>query len=197
MFSFVRNPHKLLFIGGLLSSLILVGFGIASIVIGYQGRQEVRDTLAQENIVTPADASQPNIKVVDGASARVQADIMRHHALTSSGGLTYAQMGSYLAAANPKDPAGTSDKNLALKDANGSPVANSFRNTWVTETALTTALNTAYFAENVGLFAIVMGTALVLSGVGFSVLTVGAYHFGAEKDAQKKAAAAGNLALQS
>ena len=43
---------------------------------------------------------------------------------------------------------------------------------WVSETALTTALNTAYFAESVATFAIVMGFALLLSGVGFLVLTL-------------------------
>ena len=40
--------------------------------------------------------------------------------------------------------------------------------------ALSTALNTSYFAEQVGTFAIVLGVALVLTGVGFVVLTVGA-----------------------
>ena len=39
---------------------------------------------------------------------------------------------------------------------------------WVTETALTTALNTAYFAESVATFAIVMGVALLLAGIGFA-----------------------------
>ena len=43
---------------------------------------------------------------------------------------------------------------------------------WVTSTALSTALNTAYFAESVATFAIVMGVALLLTGVGFLVLTV-------------------------
>ena len=43
---------------------------------------------------------------------------------------------------------------------------------WVTETALTTALNTAYFAEQVALFSIVMGVALLLTGIGFLVLTL-------------------------
>jgi hypothetical protein len=43
---------------------------------------------------------------------------------------------------------------------------------WVTSTALSTALNTAYFAENVATFAIVMGVALLLTGLGFLVLTV-------------------------
>ena len=42
---------------------------------------------------------------------------------------------------------------------------------WVNETALTTALNTAYFAESVATFAIVMGIALLLAGLGFGVLT--------------------------
>jgi hypothetical protein len=42
----------------------------------------------------------------------------------------------------------------------------------VTETALATALNTSYFAENVASFAIAMGFALLLAGVGFLVLTL-------------------------
>ena len=49
---------------------------------------------------------------------------------------------------------------------------NPARNIWVTETALTTALNTAYFAESVSTFAIVMGVALLLVGIGFLVLTL-------------------------
>ena len=52
------------------------------------------------------------------------------------------------------------------------PVANQARQIWVTETALTTALNTAFFAERVATFAIVMGFALLLSGIGFTVLTL-------------------------
>jgi hypothetical protein len=44
---------------------------------------------------------------------------------------------------------------------------------WVSETALSTALNTSFFASSVGLFAIVMGLALLLSGIGFIVLAAG------------------------
>jgi hypothetical protein len=43
----------------------------------------------------------------------------------------------------------------------------------VTETALTTALNTSFFAERVAYFPIAMGTALLLTGIGFLVLTLG------------------------
>jgi hypothetical protein len=40
----------------------------------------------------------------------------------------------------------------------------------VTETALSTALNTSYMAEQLALFAMVIGVALLLSGIGFLVL---------------------------
>ena len=43
----------------------------------------------------------------------------------------------------------------------------------MTQTALTTALNTSFFAERVALFSIVMGAALLLTGIGFFVLTLG------------------------
>ena len=51
-------------------------------------------------------------------------------------------------------------------------VDNPLRNLWVTETALTTALHSSYFAESVATFAIVMGFALMITGGGFLVLTL-------------------------
>ncbi len=166
------HSRKLFVIGGFVASAVLVIFGLASIVVGANGRQEVRDTLRQENIVAPADSTIPGQLVDTGSEARAQADIMRHHQLTSSQGLTYAQMGRFKVADG--NPAGTNDVALALKDANGQTVSNPVRDSWVTETALTTSLNTAYFAEQVGLFSMVMGAALVLAGIGFTVLTWGA-----------------------
>ena len=64
-------------------------------------------------------------------------------------------------------------KKAATDPKTGQPVENGLRNMWVNETALTTALNTAYFAESVATFAIVMGIALLLTGIGFLVLTLG------------------------
>ena len=69
------------------------------------------------------------------------------------------------------DGKGTNDPTKALQKA-GQPVSNAAREIWVTETALTTALNTAYFAESVATFAIVMGFALLITGSGFLVLTL-------------------------
>ena len=82
---------------------------------------------------------------------------MRIHALESSGGLTYAEMGRFLAADDPENPAGTSDEEAALTDEEGNPVPNAARNTWVTETSLSTALNLSYMAEQLALFGIVVG----------------------------------------
>ena len=50
------------------------------------------------------------------------------------------------------------------------PVSNAARNTWVTETALSTALNMSYMATGVAIFSIVVGVALILAGVGFMLL---------------------------
>ena len=43
----------------------------------------------------------------------------------------------------------------------------------MTETALTSALNMSYMAEQLGMFGIVVGVALLLSGVGFIILALG------------------------
>jgi hypothetical protein len=97
---------------------------------------------------------------------------MRTHAIEGSGGLVYAEMGRFVAADDPENPAGTSDEAGALKDEKGNPVPNTARNTWVTATALSTALNMSYMAEQVALFGIVVGIALLLAGIGFLILTL-------------------------
>ena len=102
---------------------------------------------------------------------------MRIHALESSGGLTYAEMGRFVSADDPSNPAGTSDEAAqALKDEDGKPVANAARNTWVTETALSTALNMSYMASQISLFGIVVGIALVLAGIGFLILALSVFN---------------------
>jgi hypothetical protein len=119
-------------------------------------------------------------KAIDtGARARVFAQYMRIHALEATGGYTYAQMGRYTA--KPGAPAaqlakggGTDNPQWALTDPKTKqPVSNGARDVWITETALTTALNTSYMAERLALFGIMVGLALLLSGIGFSVLTIG------------------------
>jgi hypothetical protein len=123
-----------------------------------------------------ADPEYKGEPVDDGSSAKCFASYMRIHALESSGGLVYAEMGRFLAKADPENPAGTSNPDEALTDEAGNPVSNAARNTWVTETALTTALNTAFFAEQVSAFGIVVAIALILAGFGFAILAFAALH---------------------
>src|SRR6188472_1909050 len=154
---------------GIAASVLLIAFGIGATVVGIQGRDQVRSDLAREQIVGTPDSTIPNQLVDTGSEAQAFAKVMRKHTMEATGGLTYAQMPRYLDA-NGKGT--NSEKAAATDPKSGAPVANPARNIWVTETALTTALNTAYFAESVATFAIVMGFALLLSGVGFLILTL-------------------------
>lgn len=156
--------------GGIAASIMLIAFGIGSIGIGAAGINEVRDNLAQENIVGTPDSTIPGQKVDTGDEAKAFAAVMRNHALEATGGKTYAEMGRFLDAQGNE----TNDEEQAAKDPKTSqPVPNRARDIWVTETALATALNMAFFAERVAFFSIVMGVALLLTGIGFLVLTLG------------------------
>jgi hypothetical protein len=160
--------------GGYFSSVVLILFGAGSIVIGSLGFFEVRDTIARENITATPDAEEigvdlePGEEIDTGAEAKEFAEIIRTPALEATGGRTYAEMGRYLTPEGEE----TDDEAEAAVDENGNPVQNGTRNLWVTATSLTTALNTAYLAEQVALFSIVMGVALLLTGIGFLVLTI-------------------------
>ena len=95
---------------------------------------------------------------------------MREHTLSNTGGLTYAEMGRFQSAANPDDPAGTNDEAEAAKDDSGQPISNGARNIWVTETALATALDMGFMSEMLSIFSIVVGIALLLTGIGLVIL---------------------------
>jgi hypothetical protein len=173
--------RKLFELGGIIAGLVLVIFGAAAIYMGVDGRGTVRDSIKQEQITFGA-ADDPAVAkyasqwaeepLQTGTQARAFAQIMHEHALEGSGGLAYAQMGRFVSADDPENPAGTSDETAALTDEQGNPVPNAARNTWVTATALSTALNMSYMAEQMALFGIVVGIALLLSGIGFIVLAL-------------------------
>jgi hypothetical protein len=176
---------------GIAASILLIALGIGSLVAGISGRNTVHDSLALEHIsgtpdMTPAGISAAvkgtkvaavnlptcsvaNKAIDSGSRARCFASYMRIHALEATDGRTYSQMGQFLTAQGKE----TSDQALAGKDPKtGQPIPNAPRNVWVTETALSTALNTSYFAESVALFALIMGIALMLIGMGLLVFTV-------------------------
>jgi hypothetical protein len=166
-------------IGGFIAGAVLILFGAVAVFMGVTGFNTTRDAIKQEQIVfgsadDPAVAkhakSWAGEQVTNGDQARAFAKIMREHTLKATGGLTYAEMGRFKSAAKPDDPAGTSDEAAAAKDAEGQPIANAAREIWVTETALTTALNTSYMAERLSVFGLVVGVALLLTGTGLVIL---------------------------
>jgi hypothetical protein len=210
---------KALQIGGMAAGVVLIGFGVASIVLAIKGGNTVNSNLSQEFITGTPDMTPSGIKpeidaikaeqqkiataqkqanvpvsqftkveapscsvagkqVTNGSSALCFGRYMRIHALGASSGLTYAQMGQF--AAKPGAPpkvtdfnGGTSDPKYAQTDPKtGQPVSNGARNTWVTETSLTTALYLAYTGSTISLFGIVVGIALLLSGIGFLILAL-------------------------
>ena len=175
---------KLLRIGGYVSGGVLIAFGIVVIALGIWGISFTRDHLKQEGIVF-GPASDPAVaehaeqwagqQVETGRQALAFANVMREHTLASTGGATYAEMGRYQSAENPTDPKGTNDEAAAAKDANGQPVSNGARDIWVTETALTTALNMGFMSEMLSVFSIVVGVALLLTGIGLVILSMAVF----------------------
>jgi len=117
--------------------------------------------------------------ITNGTLARDFAKYMRIHTLEATGGVPYAEMPRYATT----DGKGTNDPAKALT-SKGQPVSNPARDIWVTETALTTALNTSYMAEQLSNFGIVVGIAFMLTGVGFGILALaGALREPAKKEA--------------
>lgn len=163
--------------GGYLASTVLILFGIGAGVLGTLGFFEVRDTISRENITATPDVAeiegvnlQPGEEVNTGGEAREFAKVIRTHALEATGDRTFAEMGRFLTDTGEE----TNDEAQAATDDSGRPVENPARSIWITATAFTTALNTAYLAEQIALFTIVMGAALLLTGIGFLVLTMAA-----------------------
>jgi hypothetical protein len=188
--------------GGVVSGVILIGFGIAVIVLAIEGRNTVNTELSRQMITGTPDMTPSAIKpeaakaglknvnvptcdvageaITNGSEARCFAQYMNIHALIATGGYVYSQMGIYTAkpgapAAQLESGGGTNNTAYALTDPKtGQPVQNETRNIWVTETALATALNVSYMATQLSLFSLVVGVALLLAGVGFIVLALGA-----------------------
>jgi uncharacterized membrane protein YidH (DUF202 family) len=206
------TQRKIFEIGGYIAAVVLVAFGIGAMVMGVNGRNEVRSSIQREYIVGSPDMNKTavlaeakeaklppailkdlptcdvaNKAITTGAEAKCFASYMRIHTFESTGGKTYSQMGRWLT----KDGKDTSDPKLAATDPRtGKPVENGLRNLWVTETALTNALNTSFFAEQVSLFGIVVGIALLLAGIGFGILAFTAFRWLPARERARKELAA-------
>jgi len=149
----------------MLFGLVFVAGGVYTVYRGFDARDQVRDELVAQNITTPEDASIPNARVDDTATARSMANIIDVHARESTDGLTYSEMGRFMTPDG--DPAGTSDETKALLDDSGKPVANPLRNVAFQAATLRTSLYTSIMAFNVA--DLVLGLGLMIGVLGLAV----------------------------
>ncbi|HZO62780.1 MAG TPA: hypothetical protein VFB35_07350, partial [Gaiellaceae bacterium] len=171
------TKKKLFEFGGYAAAVVLLAFGIATLVMGMNGRDTVNSSLRQEQIVgtpdmspkaiagevaaaraaqtklfaslhqagvniTPSPIDVPSCSVAgkqvdSGNRARCFAQYMRIHTFGATSGLTYSQMGRYVAA--PGTPmkftdglGATNDTTKAMVDSKTKQaVSNGRRDIWV------------------------------------------------------------------
>jgi hypothetical protein len=150
--------------------VVFLGAGVYTVYRGFDAKDQVKHELVAQNIKTTADAEElvgiaPNLLVNSAHRAEKMAQIIDHHSLEATGGLTYSEMGRFAVASG--DPAGTNDEAAALKGTDGKPVANALRNTQFQASALRTSLYTSVMAFNVA--DLVLGLGLMILVLGFAV----------------------------
>lgn len=148
----------------ILSSFFAVSAGIILILGGLWGINFTYQNISRERIITPQDAAIPNVPVRDPITLKAQADIIREHALKMTDGKTYAEM--------PRQIQSVDENGTPLFDDQGQAVmeANTARDTWITVTTLTTALNLGILTYAFSGFTILMGTISVWTGIVFFLL---------------------------
>jgi hypothetical protein len=181
--------------GGITAAALLIVAGGIWVWMGADARAEVHDTITREQITGTPDMRPGGIEtdVVDdlptcdvadkaidsGSRARCFAEYMRVHALESTGGRTYSEMGRFLDADGKEV---FSEDEAATNPETGRPVENPARQLWVSQRALATGLELAYVGEQVSLFSIATGALFVVIGIGLLVmLTVGGVLGGREE----------------
>ena len=154
--------------------VVFLGSGTYTVARGFDAKDQVHDELVAQNITTTPDAREiagvaPGIQVKSASTARAMAKIIDTHSREAAGGLTYSELGRFMAANG--DLTGTSNEDEALKGADGKPVANALRNTAFQASALRTSLYTSVMAFEVS--NLVIGLGLMILVLGFAVAGLG------------------------
>jgi len=146
------------------SSILITILGVLLVCGGLWGAIFISQQVAKENITTPDDASIPGILVQGPFTLKAQADIIRKHTLSMTGGKTFAEM--------PRQITKLDSNGSAVVGEDGKPVmvANTTRDIWITATTLTTALNLGIISYAFSGLALVLGLLFVLIGIAFYAL---------------------------
>jgi hypothetical protein len=160
----------------------LVVFGSVLMVQGFNGRAEVKASIAAENI-TLSNPAGPNGTITDEVAAAIipknswgkpvnsperlkyQQEVIREHTLARTDGKTYAEMPRLIPQLN--------ENGEPVLDENGAPVmvSNAARDIWVTSTTWQMALNLGYLSWKLTEFLIMLGFTFV--GLGIAIWTAG------------------------
>lgn len=145
----------------LILGFAMIGEGVYMVSEGREAKDDVRNAIIAENIVTPEDATIPNQPVHDAATARAQADIIEQHYLKLTGGKTYAEL-------DREDP----NRETAFRAA-----------------TLRTSLNVAVMGFKVSDLVIGMGVFMAAIGATFVLFLAPVVYYAAEIANQRAVAA--------
>ncbi len=140
-----------IWVAPLILGVVFVASGVYMMTEGQNAKNEVRDAIVAENIITAEDASIPNVQVNSAATAKAQADVIEEHTLGITGGLTYAEL-------DRDDP---------------------LRETAFTAANLRTSLNLAVMGFKVSNLVIGMGAFMVVIGATFVIFMAPAVYYSA------------------
>ncbi len=141
-----------IWIAPLILGVVFIAGGAYMMIEGQNAKNEVRDAIIAEKIITADDASIPNVQVNSAATAKAQAEAIEEHYLETTGGLTYAEL-------DRDDPA----RETAFRAAN-----------------LRTSLNLAVMGFKVSDLVIGMGAFMAVIGAAFIIFIAPAIYYSAE-----------------
>ncbi len=141
-----------IWVAPLILGVVFVASGVYMMTEGQNAKNEVRDAIVAENIITAEDASIPNVQVNSAATAKAQADVIEKHYLGITGGKTFSEL----------------DRDDPLRD------------TAFTAANLRTSLNLAVMGFKVSELVIGMGAFMVVIGATFVVFMAPAIYYSAE-----------------
>jgi len=173
LFSLLRHWFWL---APLVLGIAFIGGGLYMVSEGRSAKDEVRDAIVRENIVTSEDATIPNVPVTSAATAKAQAEVIEAHVLKATGGDTYATVDRYVSA----DGLGTTSDGEQALIVDGNPVPNPARNTAFQGAALRTSLNLAVMGFKISDLVIGMGFFMVAIGGTFILFLAPAVYYAAE-----------------
>jgi hypothetical protein len=168
-----EDMKKALGIPMLLVGLLVATVGVYTINRALDGREMVRSALLEQNVTTPAQASIPNARVDDAATAQSMSDFIDEALEGPTGGRNYNEIGRYLTA----DGKDTNDAAAAALAADGMPMENPLREIAFEASTGQTSLGLSVAAFNMvdmalGLGALMLVLAATMMGGGIAMIGV-------------------------